>query len=235
MTLKCYSLQPNLVLDLSQDQFPAILRTWQGNFLELSTNGTHFGFIQHGHPLLVRQSAQESYRLHPQMYFCLPNTGYIDGQNSSGMVITCPHYQGMFSIGGAIEPMGRFAYLDGGTNSLLIPPLTLGDPCLHAMYFPPGVDQTLHTHPSYRIGIIVAGEAEIETPEDVISVETGTLFLIHANSLHKFRTSDKHLTVVVFHPDSDTGFTHRDNPMLRRTMVGGVSATQLPQIQTKLL
>lgn len=235
MTLKLYSIQHNSVEDLSQDTFPAILRTWQGGSLELPTTGTHFGFIHQGHPLLFRRWRTEHYRLHPWMYFCLPNQGYIEGQNSSGMVITCLNYQGMFSLGGAIEPTGRFAYIDGGTNSLLIPPIKLGDPCLNAMYFPPGVNQTLHTHPSYRIGIVVAGAGDVETPQVVRSLEPGTIFLIPANSLHKFRTHHNSLTVVVFHPDSDTGFTHQDNPMLKRTIVDGMSAAELPQIQTKVL
>ena len=230
MTLKHYLLRHNLVEDLTQDQFPAILRTWQGSSLDLPATGTHFGFIYQGHPLLDRQCGKESYRLHPGMYFCLPNMGHIDGANSSGIIITCPQYGGMFSLGGAIEPTGRFTYIDGGTNSLLIPPVFLGDPCLNAMYFPPGIDQTMHTHPSYRIGIVVAGDGEIETPQTVKSLKPSTLFLISANCLHKFRTYENSLTVVVFHPDSDTGFTDRNNPMLKRTIVNGVSAAELPQI-----
>jgi hypothetical protein len=39
----------------------------------------------------------------------------------------------------------------------------------------------------------------------------------------------------VFHPDSDTGFTHQNNPMLNRTMIGEISAADLPQIQTRMV
>ncbi len=56
---------------------------------------------------------------------------------------------------------------------------------------------------------------------------------IPANNLHKFRTQEEKLTVVCFHPDSDTGFTHTNHPMLKRTMVEGISAANLPEIQTK--
>jgi hypothetical protein len=38
----------------------------------------------------------------------------------------------------------------------------------------------------------------------------------------------------VFHPDSEGGFTHRDNPMLRRTLVEERSAAELPEIQTPI-
>lgn len=234
MTLKASPLQPQTI-DLSQDSFPAILRTWQGNSLELPANGTHFGYIYQGQSLLSRQSEPEGYRVRSGMYFCLPGAGRIEGETSSGMVVTRLNYSGMFSLGGPIEPTGRFAYIDGGTSSLLIPPMMCGDPCLNAMYFPPYVDQTLHTHPSYRIGLVVAGQGTLEDWQTVTHLEPGMMFLILANSLHKFRTAERNLTVVVFHPDSDTGFTHRDNPILKRTMVDGVSATELPQIQTQLV
>lgn len=239
MTLKLYSLQELVFEDLSQDRVPALLRTWQGNSLQLSAPSTHVGFVYQGQPLLNRlagngsDGAQQSYGLQGGMYFCLPEAGTIGDENSAGIVITCPNYCGMFSLGGPIEPTGRLAYINGGTSSLLIPPVMLGDPCLNAMYFPPGTDQTLHTHPSYRIGIVAAGEGEIETPETVARVSAGTIFLIPANHLHKFRTGKAPLTLAVFHPDSDAGFTHRDNPMLRRTVVDGISAADLPQIQTK--
>lgn len=46
--------------------------------------------------------------------------------------------------------------------------------------------------------------------------------------------SDRPLTIVVFHPDSEGDFTHRDNPMLRRTLVEEGSAAELPEIQTPI-
>ncbi len=237
MNIKYYSIQNNdLIEDLSQDQFPAIVRIWKEQSLNLPAEGTHFGFIYQGHPVLHRQNSREKdkeyYRLHPGMYFCLPNKGKIEGENSSGIVITFINYNGIFNLGGSIEQTGRLAYIDGGANSVLIPPIILGDPCLNAMYFPPGIDQTLHTHPSYRIGIIVKGNVDIETPEAVVHLQPGSIFLIPANSLHKFRIHQTGLTAVMFHPDSNIGFTHQNNPMLNRTMINGVSAAKISQIQT---
>lgn len=242
MTVKLYNLQDKIDYDLSHNEFPAIVRTWR-NSLELSATGTHFGFVYRGNPRLLRQSKAsptlqnksevESYTLHPGMYFCSPDSGSIAGE-SLGMVITYFNYRGMFTIGGAIESTGRFAYIDGGTNSLLIPPIISGDPCLNALYFPSGVNQTFHTHPSYRIGLVVAGKGEIITLQTTEILAPGTLFAISANHLHKFRTSNHNLTIVVFHPDSDVGFTHYNNPMLKRTIVDGVTAAEIPQIQTKL-
>ena len=232
MGLQVYSIQPNLSQNLAGDR-PATLKTWQKNALELVAQGTHFGYVYRGHPTLCRANG-ENYQLHPGMYFALPGNGLIKGADSSGIIINCPQHRGMFTIGGAIEERGRFAYINGGTNSLLIPPLMRGDPCLNAMYLPPGIDQTFHTHPSYRIGIVVAGECEIATQELVRTLHKGDIFAIAANHPHKFRTHSDSLTIVVFHPDSEIGFTHHSNPMLERTIVDGVKASNIPQIQTKL-
>jgi quercetin dioxygenase-like cupin family protein len=233
MSFKTYSLLQGTIADFSQDVHPAIVTAWDRGCLKLSNQGTHFGFVYEGHPILHR-NAQETYTLHPGMYFSLPSAGSIDGETSSGIVITHLKFQGTFSIGGPIELAGRFAYIDGGTNSLLIPPLYQGDPSFYSLYFPPDVDQTLHTHTSYRVGAIVQGSGVCETPDGITDLNPGIIFFIPSDYPHKFRTSEDSLTLVVFHPDSDTGFTHEDNPMLRRTMVNGISAAQLPDLHTKL-
>ena len=232
MQLKTYPLQQNII-DLSVESFPAIAKIWQGNYFEFSAIGTHFGYIYEENCLLLRQETGQSYNLHPGMYFCLPGGGKLEG-DSAGIAIAILNYQGIFNVGGMIESTGKFAYINGGTNSLLIAPVVGGDPCFNAMYFPPGVDQTLHTHPSYRIGMVVSGRGNLENQQIAIALTPGMTFLIPADSLHKFRTFDSNLTVVVLHPDSDRSFTPGDNPMLKRTIVNGVSASELPDIQTKL-
>jgi hypothetical protein len=168
------------------------------------------------------------------MFFCLPGSGTLSGADASGLVITCLYHDSLFTLGGPIEAAGRLAYINGGTNSVLIAPPMLGDPCLHAMYLPPNIQQTLHTHPSYRIGIVVDGSGNVETPQYTRALQLGDLFLISANEVHRFCTGNSGLTAVMFHPDSDVGFTHRDNPMLRRTLIDGVSAVNLPQIHSPI-
>jgi quercetin dioxygenase-like cupin family protein len=232
MTLATYPLQ-HTNIDLISDSFPAIVRIWQGNCGDFPTGGTTFGYIYQGSCVLFRD-AGETYPLHSGMYFCLPGKGKLAG-DSAGIAIAILNYQGIFNVGGAITQTGEFAYINGGTNTLLIAPVVGGDPCFNAMYFPPGVDQTLHTHPSYRIGMVVSGGGELENQQIAISLTPGMTFFIAADSLHKFRTFDSHLIVVVFHPDSDRSFTPGDNPMLKRTIINGVSASELPDIQTKLI
>ena len=234
LTIK--ALDHKALAAINQGIAPVSLSLWNDSDLSLGT-GTQFGFVYQGHPDLLRLSKAnpESYRLHPGMFFCLPGQGQIQGKGSVGLVITCPNYRGMFSLGGPIEPTGRFAYIDGGTNSLLIPPIIQGDPCFNALYFPPNCDQTLHTHASDRLGLVVAGSGECETPTGIVRFQPGQIIWIPADHPHKFRTTDQPLTLIMFHPDSETGFSQRNNPMLNRTLVEGVSAAQISQIQTPLV
>ncbi len=235
MTLTHYSLQQAISDDLSQDVFPARVSTWHERALDLPDSGTHFGFVAQGRASLWRQEYSTEYGLVAGMYFCLPRGGYLDGTQSTGIVITCLNYRGMFSLGGPIESRGRLAYIDGGMSTVLIPPMQRGEPCLNAMYFPSGVEQTLHSHPSYRVGLAIAGTCEIITPTTIIDIEPNTVFVIPAHSLHRFRTYDQNLTIVVFHPSSSIGLTHQQNPMLEQTIVDGVSAAQRPDIQTRMV
>ena len=231
MTIATYPLKQTNI-DLTSDNFPAMVRIWQDNCSDFPAGGTTFGYIYHGSCVLFCDNG-ETYPLHSGMYFCLPSGGKLEGK-SSGIAIAYFNYQGIFNVGGTIEPTGKFAYINGGTNTLLIAPVKGGDPCFNAMYFPPGVDQTLHTHPSYRIGMVVNGSGELENQQMAIALTPGMTFLIAADSVHKFRTFDSNLTVVVFHPDSDIEFTPGDNPMLKRTIVNGTSASELPDLHTKL-
>ncbi|MGG6293647.1 cupin domain-containing protein [Leptolyngbya sp. AN02str] len=210
------------------------LATWQNHALELPDNGTHWGFVYQGNPQLHRYREAQTFSLYPGMYFCLPGGGRIGGEQSCGMVMTCLNTDGAFSIGGPVESNGRFAYIDGATNSVLIPPLRLGEPCLNALYFPAGCHQTLHTHPSDRLGVVLSGSGEAQTPDQVAQLHPGMIFIIPPEHLHKFRTDTSTLSLVVFHPDSDLGFSHRNNPMLNRTLVEGVSAAKISHIQTPL-
>ncbi|PSN05698.1 acetylornithine aminotransferase [filamentous cyanobacterium CCT1] len=238
MTLALYSIHHPRVISLGPAGDRHRGQTWQGGTMALSAPGTHVGFVYEGALTLSRGSGEDSaqrshsFELTGGMYFCLPGEGRLEGQHGRGLIITCPTYRGMFSLGGPLEPAGRLAYIDGGTSSLLIPPVLVGDPCLNAMYFPAGLVQTTHTHPSDRLGLVIAGAGIVETPDIAHPIALGDIFWISAHQQHRFCTADSSLTIVVFHPDSEGGFTHRDHPMLRRTLVDGISAAELPEIQT---
>jgi mannose-6-phosphate isomerase-like protein (cupin superfamily) len=220
-------------------EFPAVLSSWE-KYLFLHDNqaigktDTHYIYVHEGDAVLFY--GKNFYPMPMGTYACVPGNAYI--ASGRGIVITKQDYKGMFSIGGPAEHEGRLKYIDGCTDSLLIPPVMLGDPCLNLLYFPPNIDQTMHTHPSDRIGIIMSGKGKCvainDDGEESIDLVRGMLFCIHANGKHKFQTPyGEHLRVLAFHPDSDYGPTHQFHPMLNRTMVEGVSASLLPEIQTK--
>lgn len=150
------------------------------------------------------------------------------------MSSSLPGYVGINAVGGPIEPTGRLRYIDGCTDTLLVPPVRKGDPCLNHLHFPTGIRQTPHTHPSVRTGLVYRGRGECIVPNrDPIPLRPGSAFVIPTGAMHSFNTSDETLDVIAFHPDSDTGMTDDDHPMVNRTMVAGVSASKIPEIRTR--
>lgn len=112
---------------------------------------------------------------------------------------------------------GDLSYIDGCSNSVLIPPPRSGEPCLNYLYFPPGTDQSHHTHPSFRIGIILSGEGRANVGKDQISLSPGDVFILPRFEKHGFSTEGTHMSLIAFHPDSDDGPTDEHNPMKTRT------------------
>ena len=125
----------------------------------------------------------------------------------------------------------------------------MGDPCLNHLHFPDHITQTPHTHPSHRIGIVAKGNGECITPFGNLPLIAGMIFIIkewdgssiakgndgksHPVGTHKFDTKDESMDVIAFHPDSDFGPTDIEHPMINRTIVGGVKASELEEIRTK--
>ena len=209
--------------------FQTTLHAWDGEPLELHQPQTaFFGFVQEGETVI--ECASGRFTLKPGMYFSFNDRAQISG--GRGIVIARDRARGFFMIGGPVEDQGRLKYIDGCTDSLLIPPVRMGDACLNLLYFPPGIDQTPHTHPSDRIGVVFSGRGECETPEGIIPLEPGVMFRIPFEGNHKFRTFDSEMRVIAYHPDSDFGPQDEDHPMINRTMVDGVSANKIDKIRT---
>jgi quercetin dioxygenase-like cupin family protein len=221
---------PGRLRDLSQDGFPTQLSYWRCGGLELPAEATHFGFVQAGTALVP--SGGGDIRIGPGMYFALPGPGHVEG-DGEGVVFSRIGYRGLFQIGGPVEETGRLRYIDGCTDSLLVGPVLKGDACLNLLHFPPGVDQTAHTHPSLRLGIVHAGQGLCRTPAADFPLREGDVFLIPADCQHAFATADQAMSVIAYHPDSDFGATHDFHPMLNRTLVDGVSARLRPDLQTR--
>ena len=84
---------------------------------------------------------------------------------------------------------------------------------------PPHTQQTPHTHPSLRVGLVVRGAGQCVTPNDRTPLEPGRVFIIRADGLHCFHTNTSELLIVAYHPDSDFGPTDTLHPMINRTIL----------------
>jgi quercetin dioxygenase-like cupin family protein len=123
-------------------------------------------------------------------------------------------------VGGVkVEKKGRLKYIDGCTDSVLIPNPKLGDPVLNHLHFPAGIDQTFHTHPSIRLGIVLRGNGVASFPDGEHALATGDIFCLEVGERHRFRTPDEGMDIIAFHPDSDMGPTDEDHPMINRTII----------------
>jgi len=154
----------------------------------------------------------------------VPGTSFIfEGR---GIVIHTPDYAGLTQIGGPIESRGRLKYIDGCSDSLLVCPALYGEPCLNHLHIPGSINQSQHTHPSDRIGIIIRGQGECRTPVATYPLKEGMFWRIPAGGIHSFHTSERSsLEVFAWHPDSEFGPRHDDHPMLTRTIVDGSPAS----------
>ena len=214
-------------------QFPSYLSAWDSGII-LPHLDTHYIYVHEGMALL--EENDRTHTLYEGMFAVVPGLARLHG--GKGIVMSRENYAGMFSIGGPVEHEGRLKYIDGCTDTLLASPIRLGDPCLNLLFFPEGIDQTAHTHPSDRIGMIMSGKGRCHAwnngKEEIIDLVPGMIFCIHTDGFHKFSTPyGQHMRVLAYHPDSDFGPTDQNHPMINRTIVHGTSASKLTSIQTK--
>jgi hypothetical protein len=226
------------IADLDR-KFPIYLSAFDHGTLEVTdSKATHFGYVHEGLPILVIDKGQPTERVHmlyPGMVFSVHGRFTLFG--GKGIIVSRDDHRGFFHLGGPIEHEGRLKYIDGCTDSLLIPPVKFGDPCLNLLYFPPDIDQTAHDHPSDRIGILSGRgrcHAWNDGQEELIDLVPGMIFCIHTGGKHKFSTPyGEDMRVLAYHPDSDFGPTDEQHPMINRTIVDGVPANQIEAIRTK--
>lgn len=220
---------------------------------------SYYGYVYEGEVVIDNHENGSSQRLVNGMFFSYcGDLNFNPFAVGKCILIEVFHQKGVYPMtkfkayntyGGSIEKNGRLKYIDGCTDSLLIPPVKLGDPCLNHLHFPRDIDQTPHTHPSHRIGIVAKGHGECVTPFGNLPLKEGMIFVIkewdgnsyskgldgemYPDGTHKFKTSEVSMDVIAFHPDSDFGATDVDHPMINRTIVDGVSANQIESIRTK--
>ena len=257
----CTDFSTGLLYDNSSNKFASNLYSWDKKELKLESNNSTFYVYVHEGSTLIKSSLHDNYK-HPfvltkRMYLC--SSGSLTIVGGKGIVMERMNYtNSLFQIGGPIGGKGKYKYIDGCSDSLIIPPVKLGDPCLNALYFPKGINQTEHTHPSMRVGMVTYGSGWCITPWEEIPLYEGQIFLIHEGhketfdtgegaigdevkhngimgikGAHSFRTEDSGMCVIAYHPDSDFGPTDDEHPMINRTIVGGKRANEQTEIRTK--
>jgi mannose-6-phosphate isomerase-like protein (cupin superfamily) len=151
--------------------------------------------------------------------FCVNSPYKVSGE---GMVISFPGLrllESRYYVQNELD-IGNLTYIDGGTNTTAIGPSRLGDPVVNYVHFPANMYQTLHTHPSHRIGVIIKGRGKVELDNELYEVIEGETFFMRRNELHNFITEDSEVILYVFAPDSGTGPTDEINPLKIRTYIG---------------
>lgn len=156
--------------------------------------------------------------------FCVNgNFTIICDSDSSAVVVEYPGLhllESRYYVQNKLD-MGNLSYMDGGTNTTAVNPGRLGDPVVNYVHFPAGMYQTLHTHPSHRVGLILKGHGQIELDnKQFFNINEGEVFFMQRNMLHNFICDKEDVVLFVFAPDSGTGPTDEVNPLKIRTYVG---------------
>ena len=206
------TLQAGLLLELPTIQ----VWCWADEPIALPAGMTAYGMVTAGQARLTDVETGP-FPLAAGAFFVVPDGGTISG--GSGLVITISGYRGLRQIGGPLEAMGRLRYIDGCSDTLLVCPPRVGEPCLNHLHIPPHTNQTPHTHPSVRIGVILRGAAVCRARVGVYPLQPGMGWYIPTGCLHSFFTEDQPLDVIAWHPDSDFGPRDDDHPMINRTVI----------------
>jgi quercetin dioxygenase-like cupin family protein len=188
--------------------------------VQIPSGDTAYGYVISGTANFNDQAVKEG------QFFCWTSQTEdpvtLSGEYLAWVVIR-RGFKGQNVIGSDIEKRGRLVYIDGCSDSLLVYPPRLGDSSLNLLSFPESINQSFHTHPSARYGLVISGEgwAEQTIPgqsETVVTkLEEGVVFYLPTLERHRFRTEDSEMRVLAFHPDGDWGPTDHDHTMLNRT------------------
>lgn len=197
--------------------------------MKLADGASHF-IIAFGAALEVN-TGEEREHLRPECFGVFSGPAVLEGDGRA-LVVSMDNYACPRLKGGPVEQEGRLRYVDGCSATILLSPPVKGEPCFNFMHLPGKIAQTMHTHESVRIGLILSGEGICETPAKTFDFTAGTVFIIPPNTQHSFQSPNGTLRIVIFHPDSDTGPTHDDHTMLNSTFISGVSAKEIEDIRT---
>ncbi len=228
-----------VVIDSTRTMYPSRMAVVREP-LEIPGWAVHcFGYVLSGTARIAHRNLRAE--LPAGSFFGVPGelSVYPMAENAAPpmvVVIERIGYRGQVVVG-TIEDKGRLTYIDGCSDSMLVYPPRLGDPVLNHLYFPRGIRQTQHTHPSIRLGIVARGKGMAWGPvqpgqkyDRTVQLhgrdyweeplEPGNVFLLDAQEMHSFHTLDSDfMDVIAYHPDSDWGPQDTTHPMINRTYI----------------
>lgn len=214
------------IIDMTDTMYPTKMISVSDNYVMEETIGNMYGFCTKGTFVI---HSEDTWTIGTNDFFTLKtpigdNTHIEMMEEGQLFIIVRYGFRGIDMIGKS-EKNGRLSYIDGCTDSLLVMPPRLGDPCLNYLHFPMGIDQTQHLHPSIRMGIVIGGKGEaFQKPEGKREgweedLTKGMMFCLEEGEVHSFRTAESYMDIIAYHPDSDFGPTDIDHPMLNRTYI----------------
>lgn len=137
----------------------------------------------------------------------------------AGRVLIAMHgFKGVMTTVEHNRSGGVLKYIDGCSDTMLIAPWRRGDPSVHYLQVPAGTEQSFHTHPDLRVGLVIAGEGRCDLDGgEWLALKAGDAFVIHANEVHRFKTEGSQLEIFTWHPSTEYGPTDEDHPMKNGT------------------
>ncbi len=183
-----------------------------------NVGGSSYFYLQSGTACIKTNSLNA--QISEGMYFSINGPGVITlNEKSKAIQIFVKNFSSLNTLGGPVEEIGRLSYIDGCSDSLLLSPSRLGEPCLNLLHFPVHTKQTSHHHPSFRFGIVLSGSGNCVSDAKTEKLNTGDVFYIPPFVKHKFDTEEECMNIIAFHPDSDWGPTDEIHPMINRTII----------------
>jgi hypothetical protein len=140
-------------IEAMTSMYPARLRVLESGRGYDDPTTTIYGAVVDGRVSLRAPGIEAT--LEAGSYFALPGPCHVAGD---GRAVTIERfgYRAPPSLG-RIEERGRLVYIDGCSDTILCSPARAGDPVLNHLHFPAGTRQSVHLHPSIRLGVVVRG------------------------------------------------------------------------------
>jgi quercetin dioxygenase-like cupin family protein len=191
------------VIDQTQSMYPTKMIAITETFTFYDNHCTMFGIVTRGKFEVSSQINEvsdigQSYVAHSGNFMSM-KTGVKCtplAENSQMFAIIRYGFKGLETLG-RTEDRGRLAYIDGCTDTLLVPPPRKGDPCLNYLHFPKNIKQTQHLHPSIRMGVVLRGEGVAwKQNEWQHDLTPGTMFCLPEGEVHSFKTEEESMDII---------------------------------------